>query len=303
MSVSVALAGLGRSGRQHLERLIVSPDYAVRAVSDVPSGEPTYGLTVVDWRTLVSRNDVDLVFVTVDPALRATRAIDALESGKHVVVELPLALSVADAEAVRNRAKRSGRSVMIAHPGIWDDDYCLARQVVHSGVCGQVELASLCVWQHFPAPERDPVALLRERGPLFLQQLLELVEAASVCVTCRTIGPGTGFCLLVDFSDGAVGQLQIHREAFPAVDSGWTVTGTRGGYAHRTQYVGTPEAEIVDEPLTLPEDPATRFYADVARHVKGPGPNPSPPDRQPAVLALLDAAIRSAATHATVEIG
>jgi predicted dehydrogenase len=302
MSVSVALAGLGRSGRQHLERLLVSPDYAIRAVSDVPAGESTHGFAVVDWRTLVSRSDVALIFVTVDPALRATRTIDALASGKHVVVELPSALGAADAEAVRARAERSGRSVVVAHPGLWDDDFCLARQVVRSGDCGPVELASLCLWQHFPAPARENLAVLREFGPLFVHQMLDLVAEAPVRVTCRTIGAGGGFSLLVDFADGAVGQLQIHREAFPAVDSGWSVSGTRGGYAHHTRYIGTPESEIIDEPLALAEDPATRFYSELARHVAAEGPNPSPPDRQGTVLEVIDAAIRSIANEATVDV-
>lgn len=301
MPVSVAVAGLGPTGRQHLERLIVSPDYAARAVCDVNPEQATHGVPVLDWRGLVSRSDIDVVFVAVEPSFRAARTVDALASGKHVVVALPLAQGVSDAEAVLNQAKRAGRSLIVMDPGLWDDDFCLARQVVESGVCGKLELASLCLWQHFPgsrAPE--PITFLRDRGAVFVHQLLALIPSSPVSVTCRALS--AGFCLFVDFDDGAVGQLQLHRQAFPAVDTGWTLTGSRGGYAHHTQYVGILESEIVDEPLTLTEDPATAFYTNLARHAAGRGPNPSPADRQPAVLAILESATRSLVTKATIEI-
>src|SRR5690606_37753059 len=63
-----------------------------------------------DWRALVNRDDVDLVDVCTPGDTHAEIAIAALEAGKHVLCEKPLANSVAEAEAMVEAAEKAGRS-------------------------------------------------------------------------------------------------------------------------------------------------------------------------------------------------
>src|SRR5436309_15421218 len=62
-----------------------------------------------DWRRVVERDDVDLIDVCTPGDTHAEIAIAALDAGKHVLCEKPLANSVAEAEAMTEAAARAAR--------------------------------------------------------------------------------------------------------------------------------------------------------------------------------------------------
>jgi len=64
---------------------------------------------VEDVAALVRRDDVDLVYIATPPFLHHPQAMMALEAGKHVVCEKPLALTVAQADEMIDTARRNGR--------------------------------------------------------------------------------------------------------------------------------------------------------------------------------------------------
>jgi predicted dehydrogenase len=66
-----------------------------------------------DWRALVEDKDVDAVAIATPPALQAEIAIRALELGKPVFAEKPMASTLADARAMLRAAETSGRPTMI----------------------------------------------------------------------------------------------------------------------------------------------------------------------------------------------
>ena len=69
-----------------------------------------WGAVETDWRTLIARDDVQLVDICTPGDTHAEIAIAALEAGKHVLCEKPLANTVAEAEAmVRGRGAGAGR--------------------------------------------------------------------------------------------------------------------------------------------------------------------------------------------------
>jgi predicted dehydrogenase len=279
-----------RAGLQHLERLLVTPEFSVRTGNA---------------RDLIASPDVEVAWIAADVGERAEWAFFAIQGGKHVVVELPLSAHVNDIDRVLACATAEGRAVILSHPKIWDDDFQMARTVVEAGTCGSVELASLSLWQRFP-PSGQTAGLLWEKGPAFVEQMIWLVDDRPVAVTCRSLSTAAcvanGISLLVDFEKGAVGELQLHRAAFPPVDTGWLVTGSRGGYAHRTQYTIIEDGEIADEPQAAATDPVGDYYLSVARHIRGTGPNPAPAGRQRDVAAVLVGAERSAIEGTTIRL-
>jgi biliverdin reductase len=68
-----------------------------------------------DWHAVVARPDVDAVFVTTHNDSHAAIALAALDAGKHVFIEYPMATCLDDADALVQLAGRSGRVTQVGH--------------------------------------------------------------------------------------------------------------------------------------------------------------------------------------------
>ena len=110
---------------------------AVRAAAD----RLGWAATETDWRALVKRDDVQLVDVCTPGDGHAEVAIAALEAGKHVLCEKPLANTLAEAEAMAAAADRAAAHGVRSMTGF---NYrrvpalALARQLVTEGRIGQL---------------------------------------------------------------------------------------------------------------------------------------------------------------------
>ena len=102
--------------------LPMAPQMAVlggRSRERVEAAARTLGWADVetDWRRLVARDDVDLVDVVTPGDSHAEIAIAALEAGKHVLCEKPLANTVAEAELMAAAAQRAAGHGVLAMVG------------------------------------------------------------------------------------------------------------------------------------------------------------------------------------------
>jgi predicted dehydrogenase len=110
-----------------------------------------------DWRALIARDDVDLVDICTPGDLHAEIAIAALEAGKHVLCEKPLANTVDEAEAMCAAAARAatrGAQAMIGFNYRRIPAIALARQLIAAGRLGalrHVRAAYLQDWLTDPA--------------------------------------------------------------------------------------------------------------------------------------------------------
>lgn len=77
------------------ERPIAVPEFPAR----------TYG----SWRSLLEDPEVTIVSIATEPSTHAVFAVEAMEAGKHVIVEKPLALTLKDAHRVMDTALSTGR--------------------------------------------------------------------------------------------------------------------------------------------------------------------------------------------------
>lgn len=87
---------------------------------------------------LLHNPHVDLVDITLPNSLHADVAVRALEAGKHVVCEKPMALTLADCNRMVTAAKKANRLLMIAHVLPFFPEYQWARQVIGSGEFGEL---------------------------------------------------------------------------------------------------------------------------------------------------------------------
>jgi len=89
-----------------------------------------------DWRELLRDDAIDLVDICLPTPLHREVTLAALEAGKHVLVEKPIALSLDDADAMLAAAQKSGRLLMVAHVLRFFPAFAEARALVQSGDYG-----------------------------------------------------------------------------------------------------------------------------------------------------------------------
>jgi predicted dehydrogenase len=158
----------------HVFDLPLRPSLAVlcgRDAAAVRAAARRFGwaATETDWHALIKRDDVQLVDVCAPGELHAEVAIAALETGKHVLCEKPLANTLAEAEAMAAAAARAAPQGVRAMTGF---NYrrvpavALARQLVTEGRIGQLRHVRATYLQDWLVDPASPLSwrLQRERA-------------------------------------------------------------------------------------------------------------------------------------------
>lgn len=94
-----------------------------------------------DWREVVGRGDVELVCITTPPSTHAEMAIAALDAGKAVLCEKPMAMNAQETEAMRRRARAAGRLALIDHELRFLPARRRMREMILGGEIGRVRHA------------------------------------------------------------------------------------------------------------------------------------------------------------------
>ncbi len=314
----IGIAGLGRMGMYHLQRLSLREDFETIASYDVnPSRAESAGIFGCgfheSWADFLARPDIELVLVATPPATHAELAIEALGAGKHVVVEKPLCLSVPEADAMQEAARRSGRMLSVVQNRRWDDDFRAALAAVRSGELGRLLAAKLIVWSYgFPnggRPHRktgwrtDPQrggGVLLEFGAHYFDQLLLLAAGEPQHVFAQFPAHGSdagsedGFSAFVSFPDGMTAQIEVNLGSIAPLRTGWTLSGTRGGYAKFRRYSQTEQGEIFDVPSPPVSTDWDRFYDTLALHLRENASLPVTTQQARRVVGLIEGARQSA---------
>lgn len=144
-SLGVGLIGLGMIYRAHLEGYRRASERAdVVGVCDRDAGlagteAAALGATAyTDYRALLDDPRVAAVDITLPHNLHYQVAKDALEAGKHVIVEKPLALTSADCLSLIDIAERAGRSLTVAENTPFVEAYQEVDRVIREGALGAV---------------------------------------------------------------------------------------------------------------------------------------------------------------------
>ena len=148
-SLRVGIAGLGRLGRRHAENLafrtrgcaLVSACSPVAAELDMAHAQFGIERLHADFDSFVRDPGIDAVVLVTPTSLHARQAIAALEAGKHVFVEKPLALNVEDCERVEAVAKQHPQLVaMVGFVRRFDASYQNAHAAIARGEIGRTFL-------------------------------------------------------------------------------------------------------------------------------------------------------------------
>ncbi len=149
----IALAGAGAFGEKHLDGLsriegveIVS--VVSRRAEQAAEVAAKYGARhhSTELADALARDDVDAVILCTPTQMHAAQAIQCMDAGKHVQVEIPLADSLADAEAVLAKAQETGLTCMVGHTRRFNPSH----QYVHRRiVAGEFAVQQMDVQTYF----------------------------------------------------------------------------------------------------------------------------------------------------------
>jgi 2-hydroxy-4-carboxymuconate semialdehyde hemiacetal dehydrogenase len=149
----IALAGAGAFGEKHLDGLKNIPGVTVTSVIG-RNLEPTqavaakYGIghATTDLAESLARDDVDAVILCTPTQMHAAQAIACMDAGKHVQVEIPLADSLADAEAVLAKSQATGLTCMVGHTRRFNPSHQLLHKRI---VAGEIAIQQMDVQTYF----------------------------------------------------------------------------------------------------------------------------------------------------------
>ena len=145
LPVGVALVGFGYWGANHARNMSASPLVHLVGVFDVHPerraaavGALAGARTWTSYRRLLADPDVEAVVIATPAATHAVLALEAIAAGRHVLVEKPLAMDPAGAEAVAVAADEAGVVAMVGHTFLYSPPVNLLRQYVLDGRLGRI---------------------------------------------------------------------------------------------------------------------------------------------------------------------
>ena len=281
---------------------------------------------------------VALVVIATPHDTHAELAIAALAAGKHVVVDKPLAITLAEADRMVAAAHDAGRMLSAFHNRRWDWDYLTIRQVLAAGIIGRPYLFETAVLNYREPRDtwRAGVAtmgsLVHDWGAHLVDHALQLVAAPVARVHCRIARPralpevGNYARLDLTFADGTLYAIEVGNLARTPKPR-WYILGDEGSLVKEGLdpqeraflATGNPDdaAELPDERARvttlaagLPAEIViasargswTGYYANVSAHLNEGAPLAVTAEQAREVIRILDAAVRSAASGEVVAL-
>jgi len=194
---------IGVGGRGGLARNLHQPDSGGRSLlvagADVNEGilgnftrEVDGAAAYTDYRRLLDRDDIDAVMVTSPDFMHEEHAVAALEAGKHVYCEKPMAITVAGCDRMMRAWKASGKHFMVGFNMRYMNCFRVMKEIIDSGTIGAIK----AVWvRHFVglgghfyyhdwhAVQKTATSLLLQKGSHDLDMIHWLTGAYTERVT------------------------------------------------------------------------------------------------------------------------
>ena len=344
--IGVGLVGYGYAGRVFHSHLVKrAPGLELRAIAardagrraqasaDYPDARAhaTFDAVLADAR-------VDLVVLATPHDTHAEMAVRALAAGKHVVVDKPMAITLADADRMVATARQHDRMLSVFHNRRWDWDYLTVRHVLESGLIGKPFLFESTVLSYRPprtswrAEPETMGSLVHDWGAHLVDHALRLVLSTAERVSCHVLRPrpqpaiGNFARVELTFADGTLYAIEVGNLCRPPKPR-WYVLGEEGGLvkygldpqerafqatgspdaaaelpeerARITTAVGGQSAEIV---LDSVKGSWTGYYENVSAHLNQGAPLAVTAEEAREVVRVIDAAVRSAAEGQPVRL-
>ncbi len=143
--VNIGFVGTGGIARSHARGLSAVPQARIAAAADVSdaavqdfAAANDVPRVYADYRHVLDNPAMDAVIICLPHALHAEAAIAAAQAGKHVLCEKPLAVSVAECDAVIGACRDANVNLMVGHTHRFIHEHTRAVELMAAGAIGQV---------------------------------------------------------------------------------------------------------------------------------------------------------------------
>lgn len=158
--IGIGMIGAGSISNAHLPAIAASEKASLLCIADLNldaarEKAEKFGArrTVADYNELLAMEDIDAVVIGLPAGLHATVALAALEAGKHVMVEKPMARTLQECDAMIAAAQAADRVLQVAMVRRFDADWGKLRELALAGKIGRP-----CQWRRIAtgSPPQPP---------------------------------------------------------------------------------------------------------------------------------------------------
>ena len=342
--LNVGVVGVGNISQQYFEHLPALPNLRLRAVADLDveraaavAGEQNAEALTVD--ALLAHPDVDVVLNLTIPQAHAEIALAALDAGKHVYGEKPLALDIGQATPVLERATALGLRVGSAPDTVLGTGIQTARAALDDGAIG-VPLGAAVSWTApghelwHPAPAfyyQPGGGPLFDMGPYYLTALVtffgpvvRVSGATSRSVRERVVATGpqagtripvevdTHVTAILEHASGVISTVTVSFDVWATRIPLFEVYGTEGtlsvpdpnGFSGTAAIATSGDREFRDLPVAAGYTEAGRGFglADLARAIETDRPHRASGALAFHVLEIMEAVLAAGARHEVITL-
>jgi predicted dehydrogenase len=178
--VKVGIVGLGTMGRQHAEAYRQMPDVQLCAVYDhhldrAQAFAQEFNTVVApDFKTLLQQ--CEIVDICTPTYRHAEYALPAIEAGKAVVCEKPLARTLQECEQIVEAVRKYNTIFMPAHVLRFFPEYRMAHQMVRAGTLGTVASVRMRRGGDFPRTKSDWYADFEKSGGIIMDLIIHDID-------------------------------------------------------------------------------------------------------------------------------
>jgi phthalate 4,5-cis-dihydrodiol dehydrogenase len=174
-TLRLGIAGLGVASTQILPPIAKLPYIKITAAADTRSGalakfRMTYhGDTFTSVEALCGSSNVDAIYIATPNSLHAEHAVTAANHGKHIIIEKPMAMTLAECDAMNEAAEKNGVKLLCGHTHSFDPPIRKIREIVRSGELGKLRMINSWNFNDFMYRPRMKHELAMSRGVVLNQ--------------------------------------------------------------------------------------------------------------------------------------
>ena len=189
--INIAVIGTGRWGRNYIKTLDALPNASItwacsrneETVKDALQGIKSRPMITINYKELLDDNNLNAVVIATDGATHYQIAKDALNAGKHVLSEKPLAFSSKKVEELAKLGFRNEKALIVSDIHRFNPGITKIKEDIKKGLFGKISYIN--IFHSGNGPIREDMSALWDFFPHSASIILNLLDETPISVTAH----------------------------------------------------------------------------------------------------------------------